>query len=253
MRIVHVRASAGDRAITRCIRSRGFRFARASALAHGVLFASVLAAAACRGKSISDTDDGGLDVLRTQAMVPGESLGAIRLNEMTISKFAGKFGSGFATIVAGDEVGIELSFRERQLSFLFLADGPCDARMRSAGRNVGPLMGDRMRGFLERFPECSSMPLHSIAVWAGPARDRTFYQGKVANVVGLWDDAAKVTSVRGTPDGPARFVAGMRSTDNLESYRLQGVWIGHERIGQGADGGSGVVRYITVFRPPESP
>jgi len=123
---------------------------------------------------LSDTDNGGLDVLRTQAMVPGESLGAMRLNEMTISTFAKAFGSGFAMMVAGDEYGIELSFRNRQISFLFLAEGACDGRLRSAGRKVGPLMGDRMRGFLERFPECSTMPLHSIAVWAGPTRENTF-------------------------------------------------------------------------------
>lgn len=221
---------------------------------HLVLLVAACVAAGCgTDKPLSDTDNGGLDVLRSQAMVPGESLGALRLNEMTISTFAAAFGSGFATMLAGDEVGIELSFRDRQLSFLFMAEGACDGRLRTAGRKVGPLMGDRMRGFLARFPECSAMPLHSIAVWAGPTRDQTFYQGKVADAVGLWDGADKAGSVPGTPDGPARFVAGMRATDNLESYRLEGLWIEYERSDQAAKGAGPVVRYISIFRPPNTP
>lgn len=219
-----------------------------------VLALAACAAAACRdAKPLSDTDDGGLDVLRTQAMVPGESLGAIRLNEMTISTFATAFGSGFATILAGDDYGIELSFRNRQVSFLFMAEGACDGRLRSAGRQTGPLMGDRMRGFLERFPECRAMPLHSIAVWAGATREQTFYQGKVAGAVGLWDGADQAGTVPGTPDGPARFVAGMRATDNLESYRVRGLWIEYERSDQAVEGAAPVVRYITIFRPLDTP
>lgn len=214
------------------------------------IFLALLAVSACgKDKPLSDTDDGALNVLRTQAMVPGESLGAMRLGEMTISTFATAFGCGFATMVAGDEVGIELWFRDRQLSFLFVAEGPCDARLRAAGRKVGPLMGDRMRGFLERFPECASMPLHSIAVWAGPTRESTFYQGKVAGAVGLWDGPEQATGVAGTPDGPARFVAGSRATSDLESYRLEGLWIEYEKSGQTVDGAPPVIRYITIFRP----
>ena len=219
-----------------------------------VVVVALCAAAACsKDRPLSDTDDGGLDVLRTQAMVPGESLGAMRLNDMTISAFATAFGSGFATILAGDEYGIELSFRNRQLSFLFMAEGACDGRLRSAGRNTGPLMGDRMRGFLERFPECRTMPLHSIAVWAGHTREQTFYQGKVADAVGLWDGADKAGTVPGTSDGSARFVAGMRATDNLESYRVRGLWIEYERSDQAAAGAVPVVRYIAIFRPPDTP
>lgn len=223
-------------------------------LRHLVLLVAACVAAGCgTDKPLSDTDNGGLEVLRSQAMVPGESLGAMRLNEMTISTFAAAFGSGFATMLAGDEVGIELSFRDRQLSFLFMAEGACDGRLRSAGRATGPLMGDRMRGFLERFPECGTMPLHSIAVRAGPTRERTFYQGKVADAVGLWDGADQAGRVPGTPDGPARFVAGMRATDNLESHRMQGLWIAYDRSDGAAEGAAPVVRYISIFRPPDTP
>lgn len=101
-----------------------------------VILLALLAASACsKDKPLSDTDDGGLDVLRTQAMVPGESLGAIRLGEMTISTF----------------------------------------------------------------------------------------------------------------------VAGSRATSDLESYRLEGLWIEYQKSGQTVDGAPPVVRSITIFRPADTP
>ncbi|MDP1892090.1 MAG: hypothetical protein Q8K55_14445 [Gemmatimonadaceae bacterium] len=213
---------------------------------------AITGALACKeSRPLGDTDGARLDVLATQAMVPGESLGTIRLGEMTIAQFASAFGSGVATMLQGDEVGIELSFRDRQLSFLFLAEGACDGALRSAGRDTGPLMGDRLAAFQARFPDCRDMPLHSIAVVAGPTPEQTFWRGKVAGVAGLWDPASEAGKVPGEVDGPARFVAGMSaSRGDLDSYRLLGTWIEYEREGQAASSSGPVIRYITIFRMP---
>ncbi len=212
----------------------------------------VTGALACgEDRPLGDTDGGGLDVLATQAMVPGESLGTIRLGEMTLAQFASAFGSGVASVVQGDDVGIELSFRNRQVSFLFQAEGACDGALRSAGRDTGPLMGDRLAAFQARFPDCRDMPLHSIAVVAGPSPEQTFWRGKLAGVAGLWDPAAEAGKVPGEADGPARFVAGMSGArGDLESLRLLGTWIEYEREGQAAASSGPVIRYITIFRMP---
>lgn len=226
------------------MRIHGYGFSKLALL-------GLVAVVACgKSRPIADTDEGRLDVFRTEAMTPGESLGAIRLGEMTISQFATTYGSGFATMLMGDEVGIELSFRERQVSFLFQAEGACDGVLRGAGRNVGPLMGDRLAGFLARFPDCRDMPLQSVAAVAGSSPEKTFWRGKLAGVAGLWDPATDAGKVAGEVDGPARFVAGMSpNRGDLESFRIVGAWIEYEREGQAASG-SPVIRYITILRTP---
>ena len=222
--------------------------ARRSSRLLSLLSTLVLTLACGKSSAPSDTDAGALDALRNQPIVAGESLGEVRLQEMTLETFAAAYGSGFATMVMSDEIGIELSFRERQLAFLFVGEGPCDARLRSAGRQVGPLMGDKLRGFQEKFPECRTMPLHSIGVRAGSSKERTWYQGKVAEIVGLWDPAAQAGQVPGTPDGPAQLVAGMRNDSDLESLRLRGIWLEYDKHPEGS-----LVRYIAIFRTTGSP
>jgi hypothetical protein len=215
--------------------------------------AIVITGALACGKSRprGDTDEGKLDVLATQAMMPGESLGSIRLGEMTIAQFASAFGSGVATVVQGDDIGIELSFRNRQVSFLFQGEGACGNALRSAGRATGPLMGDRLAAFQARFPDCRDMPLQGIAVAAGPTPEQTFWRGKVAGVAGLWDPASEAGKVPGEVDETARFVAGMSATrGDLESLRLLGTWIEYEREGQASSSSGPVIKYITIFRMP---
>lgn len=203
-----------------------------------LLLLPLLAACSAGG---TDSDKGLLDPLAGQPLVAGEGWGSLRLGETTLSRFVEKYGTGRPSVVASDEIGIELGFRDNQVGFLFLAEGECDGKIRFVASRLLPLLAQGMKEFFAQYPECREMPLHSASVWAGTSKEDSFYQGKTADGAGLFDPPEAVRA-SAPPDPVARMVAGSRPED-LESLRFAGIWYEYEA------GPEPLIRHIVIFRP----
>jgi len=145
----------------------------------------------------------------------GVGLGDVKLGEMTLGPFHDRFGAGFVTFVASDDAGLELVFEEGEIAFLFQFEdmGWTDEEgiaIRRASRDLG--------AYLDAYPQRRSLPLTSITVRVDDDKEATFFQGRLAEGVALFDpfleSAGRVGSIE---EGALPLIAGLNPNNPRET------------------------------------
>jgi hypothetical protein len=209
-------------------------------------FAVSLALAAACGHS----PDPRLAPLAQATLEAGGGLGDLRLGQTTLGRFFDRFGAGLTMFVASDEIAFELAFEGGEIAFLFQFDS---ARLsdeevmavRRATRNMGE--------YLAAYPQRRELPLSSITVRIDEDKESTFYKGKLAQGVALFDpfliSAGRVGMIE---EGSLPLLAGLSPNTPTEQARFpeQGLVLYGER--EPKPGTPSRVTRMTVFLP-ESP
>lgn len=169
----------------------------------------------------------------------GGGLGDLRLGETTLGQFFDRFGAGLTMFVASDEIAFLFQFGSARLS-----DEEVMA-VRRATRNMGE--------YLTNYPQRRELPLSSITVRIDEDEESTFYKGKLAQGVALFDplliSAGRVGMVG---EGSLPLLAGLTPNTPTEQarYPAQGLVLYGER--EPKPGKPSRVTRMTVFLP-ESP
>ena len=180
----------------------------------------------------------------------GVGLGDLRLGKTTLGEFVDRFGTGFVSFVASDDAGLELIFEEAEIAFLFQFES-----MRwddEEGRAIRRASGD-LKGYLAAYPHRRGLPLTSITVRIDDDRESTFYQGKLAEGVALFDpflvSAGRVGMVE---EGSLPLIAGLNPNNPRETatFPKRGLILYGERDPK--PGTPSRVTRMTVFLPASS-
>lgn len=180
----------------------------------------------------------------------GGGLGDLKLGQTTLGEFFDRFGAGRASLVVADDAGFELDFEDGEISFLFEFESMRwsdeeTAAIRRATRNMGE--------YLAANPQRRQLPLSSISVSIDDDRESTFYKGKLAEGVALFDpfmvSAGRVGMVE---EGSLPLLAGLSPDIPSEQARspAKGLVLYGERNPK--PGKPSRVTRMTVFLP-ESP
>jgi hypothetical protein len=206
------------------------------------------------GCSSAKTSPPALAPYARQTLTAGRGLGDIRLGEMTLQAFGERFGSGRPALVAGDTFGVELTFCDGQVGFLFVAEGAADSRLRwSAPREAVSKLND-LEKFFAAFPECRAIPLHSISVAAGESPETTWFKGTTGEGTALFAPLEAVGLAYGkSHDVRGILLAGASPADDRYTYVTYDSGVAfHADPGYAtAEGESSrrLVRKIAIFRP----
>jgi hypothetical protein len=180
----------------------------------------------------------------------GVGLGDLKLGKTTLGEFVDRFGTGFVTFVASDDAGLELIFEEAEIAFLFQFES-----MRwddAEGQAIRRAPGD-LKGYLAAYPARRSLPLTSITVRVDEDKESTFYKGKLAEGVALFDpfleSAGRVGAVE---EGSLPLIAGQNPNNPREtaSFPKRGLILYGARDPR--PGTPSVVTRMTVFRGASS-
>lgn len=145
------------------------RAVKASFVRVPVFVVAVGVLAGCGGRSPA------LEALARATLTAGEGFAAVPLGT-PVAAFLDRFPGGRPSVVVGDELGVEMSFADERVSFLFLVDAACRDQ-------VGSRTGELVRavassdGLRQAFPACLPAPLASISVGAAAEATNTFFQG----------------------------------------------------------------------------
>ncbi|MCK6458721.1 MAG: hypothetical protein L6Q95_02355 [Planctomycetes bacterium] len=177
----------------------------------------------------------------------GKGLGDLTLGKTTLGEFVDRFGTGFVTFVASDDAGLELIFEEAEIAFLFQFES-----MRwddAEGQAIRRASGD-LEGYLAAYPDRRGLLLTSITVRVDADRESTFYKGKLAEGVALFDpfleSAGRVGPVE---EGSLPLIAGLNPNNPREtaSFPKRGLILYGARDPR--PGTPSVVTRMTVFLP----
>lgn len=185
-----------------------------------------------------------------QTLTPGVGLDDLRLGETTLEAFSSRFSPSRVSYIAGDHFGVGFSFKDDQISFLFVAEGACDEKLRW-NPDLSSQFGE-LDTFLNQNPECRSMPLHSISMAAGDTVEDTFFRGTTDRGIKLFSMAEAIRGTYGEPqDVRGLLLAGSSDQDakyNDFAYKSGIVFY----IAEGREEhhkGQLVLQKIAIFRP----
>ena len=181
-----------------------------------------------------------------KTIVAGKNWGDLQLGRTTLQETLDKFGPGKRPgLIISDETGFELTYKEKQVAFLFLVTPSCQ-------KTIGP--GDlirsipKLQAFLDKHPPCKNLPLTSLAVSAGPNEGKTFFKGTTDKGVRLFDPTPKTFGHGVAEDGYARLMAGLSPNDPPDRIEYKsGISFHYDRGTTGKLEDTKILR-ITIFR-----
>jgi|GEM_PF-5751993 len=187
-----------------------------------------------------------LDPYAGATLTAGAGLADLRLGETTLAVFLRDIGQGIPSVVAADDIGIELSFHDGQIMFMFRVSEECLRQTEGLRWSSVP---DDLHGALTRYPCLATLTLSSLSVAAGPSPDETFFQGRTAGGAALGLPVTSAFNDGAIDVGPARFLAGLspRNPDDWVDSRT-GIRFYYLRGATGKREDTVITR-ITVFLP----
>ena len=175
-----------------------------------IVAALLLMLAACSGSGAK------MDAFKPYSaatLTPGVGLGDLLLQATTLQSFVERFGRDRYSVIATDDIGIELTFGEGSIAFLFLARDECARDLLAKASQVAREFAE-MDSFFAENPRCAAMPLHSIGLRAAASREDNFYSGATDQGVVLGSPVAQVLAAHGAGDDLRGLLVAGESPDD---------------------------------------
>jgi hypothetical protein len=179
----------------------------------------------------------------------GVGLGDLRLGETTLGKCYDRFGLEVVSFIVTDDLALELSYEGGELALLFKLE---PGRMDDEEANALKRATRDLAGYLSAYPHRRDLALASISVRCDEDPESTFYKGRLAEGVALFDPFLRsMGSVGAIPDDRAflPMLAGLTPNTPREkaAFPARGLVLYGEREPK-PDAPSRVTR-MTVFLP----
>jgi hypothetical protein len=187
----------------------------------------------------------------TAELSAGTGLGNLHLDTTTLAPFVERFPGGTFSVVAGDEVGVDIWFAELRLGFLFVFEGECARQVAPVASRLLAQVRDTA-AFFATYPACAATPLRSISAWAAPSPDATFFKGVTERGVALFTRRREVFERYGPgEDVRGRSISGdALAEDGLEDVAYgSGIVFSIGEALEGPDAGHLVVKKVAIFPP----
>ena len=179
----------------------------------------------------------------TATLTAGVGLGDLKLNRTTLGTVVSRFGVEKVSVLASEQVGLELFYENGQLALLFLVEPHCMERLKSGLR---PASAD-LNAFLAQNPCVRETTLSSLSVHVGTSVHDSFFKGATEAGVRLWDPM-QAAPKHGVPcAAPKSVIAGL-SLDNPEGelHFKPGITF-YYPLKPGAAPGQMLIERITIY------
>jgi len=180
----------------------------------------------------------------TATLTAGVGLGDLHLDRTTLGSVVQRLGVEKVSPLASEQVALELSYEQGQLSLLFVIEPGCMDRLKTGLRPAAA----ELTAFLAKNPCVRESTLSSISVRSGASVDASFYEGATESGVRLWDPM-QAASRHGTPgSAPKTVVAGLDlSNPEGELHFKPGITFYYPQTA-GAAPGQTLIQRITIYR-----